>query len=75
MGRIQIEFVLNSLYAALVAGMSEAQRDFANDTLLKCANLRCAPPMTPDILRRIANNADVPETRRPSLTVITGGAA
>jgi hypothetical protein len=71
-----LEFVLNSMYAAIVTAMNEHQRAFANDTLSKCADLNCAPPLAPEILRRIARNAvnQGPPTR-PQLKVINGGVA
>jgi hypothetical protein len=59
MNRNTIEFVLNSLYVALVSAgnMTDHQRATANETLFMCADLPCAPPPAPEILRRIAGNA------------------
>jgi len=82
MNRTTLEFVLNSMYIAIVsAGMTDHQRALANDTLFMCADLPCAPPLAPEILRRIAGNAVNQEavdfqpppgtTRR--FTVINGG--
>ena len=85
MNRNTLEFVLNSLYVALVSAgnMTDHQRAMANETLFMCADLPCAPPFAPEILRRIAGNAVSQEamdfkpppgtTRR--FEVITGGAA
>jgi hypothetical protein len=80
MNKTTIEYVLNSLYIAIVsAGLTEHQRALANDTLFCCADLSCAPPFAPEILRRIAANAVHQESRIPEPTrrfeVITGGAA
>ena len=45
MNRTTLEFVLNSMYIAIVsAGMTDHQRALANDTLFMCADLPCAPP-------------------------------
>src|SRR5260370_18368300 len=68
-----IEFLLNSMYAAMLATRSKEQRAVATETLLICADLQYAPEPGPDILHRIAGNAghhqqsafDQPETPRP----------
>ena len=85
MNRTTLEFLLNSMYIAIIsAGMTDHQQALANDTLFVCADLPCAPQFAPEILRRIASNAvnqetvdfDPPSpapTRR--FSVITGGAA
>jgi len=83
MNRTTLEFVLNSMYIAIIsAGMTDHQRALDNDTLFCCADLPCAPVHAPEILRRIACNAVNQEasfdplpapTRR--FSVITGGAA
>ena len=82
MTQTMLEYVLNSMYIAIVsAGMNDHQRALANDTLFRCAELSCAPARAPEILRRIACNAVNQEAgfdplpRGPRLTVITGGAA
>ena len=82
MNRATFEFVLNSMYIAIIsAGMTDHQRALANDTLFCCADLPCAPAYAPEILRRIASNADNQEAkldspvRKPRFEVITGGAA
>ncbi len=81
MTQTMIEYVLNSMYIAIVsAGLSDHQRALANDTLFRCADLSCAPPRAPEILRRIACNAINQETgfnphERPRFQVIEGGAA
>ena len=83
MNRTTLEYVLNSMYIALVSAgnMTDYQRALANDTLFCCANLPCAPAFAPEILRRIVCNAvnqeagfDLPPPRR-RFEVITGGAA
>jgi len=86
MNRTTLEYLLNSMYIALVSAgnMTDHQRALANDTLFVCADLPCAPIHAPEILRRIAGNAvnqealdfDPPSpapTRR--FSVINGGAA
>jgi hypothetical protein len=85
MNRTTLEFVLNSMYIALVSSgnMTDHQRAMANDTLFMCADLPCAPPFAPEILRRIAGNAvsqeavdfQPPPGTTHRFTVITGGAA
>jgi len=83
MNRTTLEFVLNSIYIAIIsAGMSDHQRALANDTLFCCADLPCAPVHAPEILRRIACNAvnqqasfDPPPAPPRRFSVITGGAA
>ena len=85
MTQTMIEYVLNSMYIAIIsAGLTDHQRALANDTLFRCADLPCAPARTPEILRRIARNAvnqealfDSPEPppSRARFEVITGGAA
>jgi hypothetical protein len=82
MNRTTLEFVLNSMYVAIVsAGMNDHQRALANNTLFKCADLNCAPPFAPEFLRRIACNAVNqeagfdPPPPRPRFKVIAGGAA
>ena len=84
MNRTTLEFVLNSMYVALVSAgnMTDHQRAFANDTLFKCADLPCAPTFAPEILRRIACNAvnqetsfDPPPAPSRRFSVISGGAA
>jgi hypothetical protein len=59
MDRTSIEFVLNSMYIALVlaGNMTDHQRALANDTLFKCAELSCASPTANAVLERIACNA------------------
>jgi len=76
MTQTTLEYVLNSIYIALVsAGLDANQQALANDTMQQCANLPCAPRLAPEILRRIANNAvnQVPPPRRPKLRVVSGG--
>ena len=82
MTQTMLEYVLNSMYIAIIsAGLNDHQRALANDTLFRCADLPCAPVLAPEILRRIAGNAvhkeaefDAPPPRR-RFEVITGGAA
>jgi hypothetical protein len=70
MTQTTMEFVLNAMYAAVVSALNDHQRAFANDTLFKCADLSCAPPLAPEILRRIARNADnQPAPARPRLVI------
>ena len=59
MDRTTLEFVLNSMYIALVSAgnMTDHQRALANDTLFKCAELPCASPAAKAMLERIACNA------------------
>jgi hypothetical protein len=59
MDRTTIEFVLSSMYIALVSAgnMTDHQRALANDTLFKCAELSCASPTARAVLQRIAANA------------------
>ena len=82
MNRTTLEYVLNSMYIALVSAgnMTDHQRALANDTLFVCADLSCAPVPAPEILRRIASNAVHKEAEFNSLQprrfeVIAGGAA
>ena len=79
MNRTALEFVLNSMYIAIIsAGMTDHQRALANDTLFCCADLSCAPAYAPEILRRIASNAVNqeaefdPPARKPRFEVVTG---
>jgi hypothetical protein len=76
MTQTTLEYVLNSIYIALMsAGLDAHQRALANDTMQQCANLRCAPKFAPEILRRIASNAvnEVPPPSRPKLRLVSGG--
>ena len=58
MTQTMLEYVLNSMYIAIIsAGLNDHQRALANDTLFRCADLPCAPARAPEILRRIASNA------------------
>ena len=83
MNRTTLEYVLNSMYIAIIsAGLTDHQRALANDTLFCCADLPCAPAYAPEILRRIASNAvnqeagfDPPAAPTRRFSVITGGAA
>jgi len=74
MTQTTLEYVLNSIYIAIVAGLDTRQRTLANDTMQQCADLPCAPRPAPEILRRIASNA-VNETppNRPKLRLVSGG--
>ena len=77
MTQTMLEFVLNSMYIAIIsAGLDDQQRALANDTLFRCADLPCAPLHAPEILRRIAGNAvhkEVEFDSPPRFEVITGG--
>ena len=76
MTQTTLEYVLNSIYIALVsAGLDAHQRAPANDTIVQCADLPCAPRFAPEILRRIASNAanEVPPPGRPKLRLVSGG--
>ncbi len=82
MTQTMLEYVLNSMYIAIIsAGLNDHQRALANDTLFCCAELPCAPARAPEILRRIARNAVNqeagfdPPPRRARFEVIQGGAA
>jgi hypothetical protein len=82
MTQTALEFVLNSMYIAIIsAGLDDHQRALANDSLFRCADLSCAPARASEILRRIACNAVNqeagfdPPPPRPRLKVIAGGAA
>ena len=83
MNREMLEFVLNSMYVALISAgnMTDHERAVANETMFMCADLKCAPTFAPAILRRIAANAvnqeatfDPPPPTRPRLRVVHGGA-
>jgi hypothetical protein len=58
MTQTTLEYVLNSMYIALVSAIDARQRALANDTMARCADLPCAPVCAPEILRRIARNAE-----------------
>jgi hypothetical protein len=74
MTQTTLEYVLNSIYIAIVSGLDTHQRALANDTIQQCAGLPCAPRSAPEILRRIANNAvEVPPPSRPKLKLVSGG--
>jgi hypothetical protein len=83
MNRTTLEYVLNSMYIAIVsASMSDHQRALANDSLFRCAGFDCAPPFASEILRRIAANAvnqeafidpPQPSPTRPRFRVVQGG--
>jgi hypothetical protein len=78
MTQTTLEYVLNSIYIALMsAGLDARQRALANDTMAKCADLSCAPVCAPEILRRIARNAEnhKPAPARTQLRIISGDAA
>ena len=83
MNRTTLEFVLNSMYIAIIsAGPTDHERALANDTLFCCADLPCAPAFAPEILRRIASNAvnqeanfDPPPAPTRRFSVIAGSAA
>jgi hypothetical protein len=76
MTQTTLEYVLNSIYIAITsAGLDARQRALANDTMARCADLPCAPVCAPEILRRIARNADKPAPDRPQLRIISGDAA
>ena len=81
MTQTMLEYVLNSIYIAIIsAGLNDHQRALANDTLFRCADLSCAPARAPEILRRIACNAVNKEAEfdrppHPRFEVIQGGAA
>jgi hypothetical protein len=54
MTQTTLEYVLNSIYVALVsAGLDARQRALANDTMARCADLPCAPVCAPEVLRRV----------------------
>jgi hypothetical protein len=71
MTQTTLEYVLNSMYIALVSAIDARQRALANDTIARCADLPCAPVSAPEILRRIARNAvnHEPTPSRPRLVV------
>jgi hypothetical protein len=80
--RTTLEFVLNSMYVALVSTMSDPRRELANSVLFELADWEGAPTFAPEILRRIAANAvnqqaHMPEVRPPpkrrQFQVIDGG--
>jgi hypothetical protein len=74
MTQTTLEYVLNSIYIALVSGLDGNHRALANDTIVQCADLPCAPRLAPEILRRIANNAaDQTPPSRPKLKLVSGG--
>jgi hypothetical protein len=75
MTQTTLEYVLNSIYIAIVAGLDTHHRALANDTIHQCADLPCAPRFAPEILRRIASNAvnEVPPPSRPKLKLVSGG--
>jgi len=75
MTQTTLEYVLNSIYIAIVAGLDTRQRALANDTIEQCADLPCAPRFAPEILRRIASNAvnEIPPPSRPKLRLVSGG--
>jgi hypothetical protein len=75
MTRTTMEYVLGSLYIALVCSVDADRRALANDTLERCASLSCAPVFAPEILRRIASNAadEAPPPSRPKLRLVSGG--
>jgi hypothetical protein len=78
MTQTTLEYVLNSIYVALLsAGLDARQRALANDTMARCADLPCAPVCAPEILRRIARNAanHKPAATQPQLRIISGDAA
>jgi hypothetical protein len=77
MTQTTLEYVLNSMYIALVSAIDARQRALANDTMARCADLPCAPVCAPEILRRIARNAEnhKPAPTRPQLRIISGDAA
>jgi hypothetical protein len=78
MTQTTLEYVLNSMYIALMsAGLDPRQRALANDTMARCADLPCAPVCAPEILRRIARNADnhKPAPTRTQLRIINNDAA
>jgi hypothetical protein len=78
MTQTTLEYVLGSMYIALMsAGLDARQRALANDTMVRCADLPCAPVCAPEILRRIARNAvsQEPAPARSRLRVISGDAA
>lgn len=79
MTQTTLEYVLNSIYIALMsAGVDARQRVLANDTMARCADSPCAPACAPEILRRIARNAvsrEADPPPQPRFKVITGGAA
>jgi hypothetical protein len=78
MTQTTLEYVLNSMWIALVsAGLDARQRALANDTMDRCADLPCAPVCAPEILRRIVRNAEnhKPAPTRPQLRIISGDAA
>jgi hypothetical protein len=63
-----LEYLLNSLYAAMLSSSTNEQRLVANETLLTCADLAYAPDPGPDVLRRIAriaSNEQAPEFNPP----------
>jgi hypothetical protein len=65
--RQTLEFVLNSMYVALVSTMSDPRRELANSVLFQCADLECAPTFAPEILRRIAANAVNKQAHMPEV--------
>jgi hypothetical protein len=68
MTQTTLEYVLNAMYIALLsAGLDASQRALANDTIIRCADLPCAPFLAPEILRRIADNAVDHPPARPAL--------
>jgi hypothetical protein len=72
MTQTTLEYVLNSIYIAITsAGLDARQRALANDTMARCADLPCAPVCAPEILRRIARNAEnhKPAPIRPRLVI------
>jgi hypothetical protein len=78
MTQTTLEYVLGSMYIALMsAGFDAPQRVLANDTMMRCADLTCAPVCVPEILRRIARNAvnHEPAAAHPRQRVISGDAA
>jgi hypothetical protein len=85
MDRNTLEFCLSAMWIGLLsAALSDHERELANDTLFRCAELSCAPAYAPEILRGIASHAvnqqaifDPPEPAptRPRFRVIGGSAA
>jgi hypothetical protein len=73
MTQTTLEYVLNSIYIAIVSGLDANHRALANDTMQQCADLSCAPRFAPEILRRIASNAVDKPPSAPKLRLVSGG--
>jgi hypothetical protein len=65
MTQTTLEYVLNSMYIALVSAIDARQRALANDTMARCADLPCAPVCAPEFCGELLVTRKITKLRLP----------